>query len=61
MEEDTSTLVTKVTSLSPSGQTEEPEWLIPKQQLVNNDDINTVSDITESLFSTGRTPSIVAT
>ena len=47
-------------SLSPSGQTEEPEWLIPKQQQVNSDDINTVSDITESLFSTGRTPSTVA-
>ena len=60
MEEDTSTLETKVTSLSPSGQTEEPEWLIPKQQQVNSDDINTVSDITESLFSTSRTPSTVA-
>ena len=29
--------------------------MIPKQQQVNSDDINTVSDITESLFPTGRT------
>ena len=60
MEENTSTLESKVMSVSPSGQTEEQEWLIPKQQQVNSDDINTVSDITESLFSTGRTPSTVA-
>ena len=33
--------------------------MIPKQQQVNSDDINTVNDITESLFSIGRTPSTV--
>ena len=59
MKEDTSILEGKVTSLSPSGQTEEPEWLIPKQQ-VNSKDITTTSDITESLFSTGKTHSTVA-
>ena len=60
MKEDTSILEAKVTSLSPSGKTEEPEWLIPKQQQVNSEDINTSSDITESLFSTSKTPSTVA-
>ena len=60
MKEDTSILDDKVTSLSPSGQTEEPEWLIPKQQQVNSEDITTSSDITESLFYTGKTSSTVA-
>ena len=60
MEKDTSTLEDKVTSPSLTGQTEEPEWLILKQQQVNREGINTSSDITESLFSTGKTPSTVA-
>ena len=34
--------------------------VIPKQQQVNSEDINTSSDITESLFSTSKTPSTVA-
>ena len=59
MEVDSSTLEGKVASSTSSGQTEEPEWLIPKQQ-VNSDDINTGSDITESLFSAGKTSSSVA-
>ena len=59
MEVDSSALGGKVASSTSSGQTEEPEWLIPKQQ-VNSDDINTGSDITESLFSAGKTSSSMA-
>ena len=54
MEEDNSILEGKITSSSLTGETEQTEWLIPKQQQVNSE------DITESLFSTGKTPSTVA-
>ena len=51
----------KVASLSASEQTEEPEWLIPKQQQqLQSDNINTNSDIIASLFSAGKTSTIVA-
>ena len=60
MEEDNSTLEGKVTSSSLPGETEQPEWLIPMQQQFNSEDINTSSDTTESLFSTSKTPSTVA-
>lgn len=60
MEEDSSALEGKVASSSSAvGETEEPEWLIPKQQQPNSDDIDTGSDITESLFSAGKTSSTV--
>lgn len=48
----------QVASSLPSGQTEEPEWLIPKhqqQQELQGDDVSTDNDIAESLFSTGKT------
>ena len=51
--EDTSTVEDKVAS-STSERTEEPEWLIPKQQMQSNDDIDTSSNITASLFSTSK-------
>ena len=57
--EDSSTVEGKVTSSSASEQTEEPEWLIPKQQQLQSDDIDTNSDIT-SLFSAGKTSTTVA-
>ena len=57
--EDTSTVEDKVAS-SASERTEEPEWLIPKQQMQSNDDIDTNSGITTSLFSTGKTSTTVA-
>ena len=44
-----------------SEQTEELEWLIPKQQQqLQSDDIDTNSDITASLFSAGTTSTTVA-
>ena len=58
--EDSSTVEGKVASLSASEQTEEPEWLIPKQQRLQSDDIDTNSDITASLFSAGKTSTTVA-
>ena len=61
--EDSSTVEDKFVSSSSlaSEQTEEPEWLIPKQQQqLQSDDIDTNSDITASLFSTGTTSTTVA-
>ena len=60
--EDSSTVEDKVASSSlASEQTEEPEWLIPKQQQqLQSDDIDTNSDITASLFSAGTTSTTVA-
>jgi len=51
--------VTLASSSSLSGKTEEPEWLIPKQQQPQSDDINTNNNVTESLFSTGKTSNTV--
>ena len=59
--EDSSTVEGKIASSSASEQTEEPEWLIPKQQQqLQSDDIDTNSDITASLFSAGKTSTTVA-
>ena len=60
--EDSSTVEDKFVSSSlASEQTEEPEWLIPKQQQqLQSDDIDTNSDITASLFSAGTTSTTVA-
>ena len=59
--EDSSTVEDKVASSLASEQTEEPEWLIPKQQQqLQSDDVDTNSDITTSLFSAGTTSTTVA-
>ena len=56
-----STVEGKTTSSIVFEQTEQPEWLIPKQQqqlhsdeISTNNDISTNDDITESLFSAGK-------
>ena len=59
--EDSSTVEDKVASSLASEQTEEPEWLIPKQQQqLQSNDIDTNSDITASIFSAGTTSTTVA-
>lgn len=62
MKKDSGTAEVPASSSSLSGPTEEPEWLIPKQQQqqLQTDSIGTNSDITKSLFSSGK-PSRVAT
>ena len=50
-----------MTSSSLSAQTEEPEWLIPKQdQQLHSDNTDTNGDTTTSLFYAGKTSSTVA-
>ena len=48
--------VTLASSSSLSGKTEELEWLIPKQQQLQSDDINANNDVTESLFPLVKLP-----
>ena len=53
MKKDDSTVgdqVTLASSSSLSGKAEEPEWLIPKWQQPQSDNIDTNNDVTESLF-----------
>jgi len=51
--------VTLASSSSLSGKTEEPEWLIPKQQQPQSNDINTNNYVAKNLFSNGKTSNTV--